>query len=62
MGPGEIEGNIEGRGMQYQGLEVEHCISEGLIESPTMSLDETVQIMEVMNQIRNQTGIDFSGA
>jgi predicted dehydrogenase len=58
----EYEGNIEGRGMQYQALEVERCISEGLIESPTMSLDETIQIMEVMDQIRNQTGIEFSGA
>ena len=48
--------------MQYQALEVERCISEGLIESPTMSLDETFQIMEVMDQIRNQTGIEFSGA
>ena len=58
----KYEGNIEGRGMQYQALEVERCITEGLIESPTMSLDETVQIMEVMDQIRNQTGIEFSGA
>jgi predicted dehydrogenase len=58
----KYEGNIEGRGMQYQALEVERCISGGLIESPTMSLDETVQIMEVMDQIRNQTGIEFSGA
>ena len=58
----EYKGNIEGRGMQYQALEVERCISEGLIESPTMSLDETIQIMEVMDQIRNQTGIEFSGA
>ena len=58
----KYEGNIKGRGMQYQALEVERCISEGLIESPTMSLDETVQIMEVMDQIRTQTGIEFSGA
>ena len=58
----KYEGNIEGRGMQYQALEVERCITEGLIESPTMSLDETVQIMEVMDQIRSQTGIEFSGA
>lgn len=58
----KYEGNIEGRGMQYQALEVERCIAEGLIESPTMSLDETVQIMEVMDQIRSQTGIEFSGA
>jgi hypothetical protein len=58
----EYEGNIEGRGMQYQALEVERCITAGLIESPTMSLDETIQIMEVMDQIRSQTGIEYSGA
>jgi predicted dehydrogenase len=58
----QYEGNIEGRGMQYQALEVERCITEGLIESTTMSLDETVQIMEVMDQIRSLTGIEYSGA
>jgi predicted dehydrogenase len=55
------EGNIEGRGMQYQGLEVERCIEAGLLESPIMSLDETIEIMEVMDQIRSQTGIEYSG-
>lgn len=55
------EGNIEGRGMQYQGLEVERCIEAGLLESAIMSLDETVEIMEVMDQIRSQTGIEYSG-
>jgi predicted dehydrogenase len=55
------EGNIEGRGMQYQALEVERCIRAGLRQSPIMSLDETVEIMEVMDQIRQQTGIEYSG-
>ena len=58
----EYEGNIEGRGMQYQALEVERCVTAGLNESPSMSLDETVQIMEVMDQIRSLTGIEYSGA
>jgi predicted dehydrogenase len=58
----EYEGNIEGRGMQYQALEVERCVTAGLNESPTMSLDETIQIMEVMDQIRSLTGIEYSGA
>lgn len=58
----EYDGNIEGRGMQYQALEVERCVAAGLNESPTMSLDETVQIMEVMDQIRSLTGIEYSGA
>jgi hypothetical protein len=55
------EGNIEGRGMQYQALEVERCIRAGLGQSPVMSLDETIEIMEVMDQIRQQTGIEYSG-
>jgi len=58
----EYEGNIEGRGMQFQALEVERCVTAGLNESPTMSLNETVQIMEVMDHIRSLTGIEYSGA
>ena len=58
----QYEGNIEGRGMQYQAVEVERCIASGLIESPIMSLDETIQIMEVMDQIRSLTGIEYQGA
>jgi predicted dehydrogenase len=56
------EGNIEGRGMQYQALEVERCIRSGLRQSSIMSLDETIEIMEVMDEIRQQTGIEYSGA
>jgi predicted dehydrogenase len=55
------DGNIEGRGMQFQALEVEKCIRAGLRQSPIMSLDETIEIMEVMDQIRQQTGIEYSG-
>jgi predicted dehydrogenase len=55
------EGNIEGRGMQYQALEVERCIRAGLWQSPTMSLGQTIEIMEVMDQIRHQTGIEYQG-
>lgn len=55
------EGNIEGRGMQYQALEVERCIHAGLLESPIMTLNETVEIMEVMDEVRAQTGIEYPG-
>ena len=55
------EDKIEGRGMQYQAIEVERCISEGLTESPIMTLDQTVQIMAIMDEIRNQTGIIYPG-
>lgn len=50
-----------GRGMQYQALEFERHIRAGLGQSPVMSLDETIEIMEVMDEIRQQTGIEYSG-
>jgi hypothetical protein len=47
--------------MQYQALEVERCIHAGFTESPIMSLDETVSIMETMDGIREQTGVKYPG-
>ena len=47
----KYEEKINGRGMQYQAIHVEECITQGLTESPILSLAETVKIMEVMEQI-----------
>lgn len=41
----------EGRGLRHQADEVARCISEGLTESPLMPLNETVSIMETMEQV-----------
>ena len=54
------EDKIQGRGMQYQAIHVEECINKGLLESPIMSLKETVAIMGVMDDLRKQIGIKFS--
>jgi predicted dehydrogenase len=50
---------IEGRGMQYQALEVERCIRAGLGESPVMPLSESLAIMETMDEIRRQIGVTY---
>lgn len=55
------EAKIDGRGMQYQAIEVERCIHAGLTESPIMPIDETVEILEIMDQIRAQTGVKYPG-
>ncbi len=55
------EGKIEGRGMHYQALHVEECITAGLLESPIMTLTESVAIMKVMDEIRSQTDISYTG-
>jgi predicted dehydrogenase len=40
-----------GRGLLYQAVEVARCIAEGVRESPVMPLDETVTIMETMENV-----------
>ncbi|ROR65733.1 Gfo/Idh/MocA family protein [Agrococcus jenensis] len=44
----------DGRGMQFQAVEVERCVAAGQLESPLMPLDETVAIMRVMDEITAQ--------
>jgi predicted dehydrogenase len=42
----------EGRGLRHEADEVARCLSEGLLESPLMALDESVSIMETMDAVR----------
>ena len=48
-----------GQGLRYQAGEVARCLRAGLLESPVMSLDETVQIMETMDEVRRQIGLVY---
>jgi predicted dehydrogenase len=41
-----------GRGLSHEADEVARCLQEGLLESPSMPLDETVAIMETMDAVR----------
>jgi predicted dehydrogenase len=49
-----------GNGLRHQAAEVGRCLREDLTESPVLSLDETVSIMETMDEIRRQIGLDYS--
>jgi predicted dehydrogenase len=49
----------EGNGYQFQALEVMRCLREGLLESPVMPLDETLQIVQTMDAIRAQWGLKY---
>jgi predicted dehydrogenase len=40
-----------GGGLHYEADEVARCLREGLLESPLMSLDETIEIMETMDAV-----------
>lgn len=46
-------------GFIYQVAESVRCLKEGLTESPIISLDETVALMEVMDRMRKEWGFRY---
>ncbi|MCY3667117.1 MAG: Gfo/Idh/MocA family oxidoreductase, partial [Gemmatimonadetes bacterium] len=60
---GEREERIElplaGNGYNYEAQEVARCLGEGLTESAVMSLDETVALMRILDEIRAQIGLKY---
>lgn len=50
-----------GRGMQLQAEEFERVLRSGLRESSKMSNTATVEIMQIMDEIRDQIGLVFPG-
>jgi predicted dehydrogenase len=49
-----------GRGMEHEAIEVGRCLAEGLTESPVMPLADTLSVMQTMDEIRRQIGLDYS--
>jgi predicted dehydrogenase len=56
----QVEVPHVGNGLRHQAAEVGRCLREGLTESPVLGLDETISIMETMDEIRRQIGLDYS--
>ncbi len=50
---------VEGRGMQYQALEVERLIREGRTESERMTHEGTLAVMRTMDRIRDGIGLVY---
>jgi predicted dehydrogenase len=55
----EIHLPYEGNGYNYEAAEVMRCLREGKLESDIMSLDESLQIMQTMDEIRAQWGLKY---
>jgi predicted dehydrogenase len=51
---------VTGSGHRFQAAEVGRCLTDGRLESDVMPLDETVALMETMDEIRRQIGLDYS--
>lgn len=55
------EEKIRGRGMHYQATEVEACVAAGLVESPKMTQQGSVEVMETMDAVRALVGVRYPG-
>jgi dihydrodiol dehydrogenase / D-xylose 1-dehydrogenase (NADP) len=62
VGGEEVESFTDDRvcaGYAFEAEEVGRCLLEGLTESPIMTLDESVAIMKILDQVRGQWGLRF---
>jgi predicted dehydrogenase len=60
-GAERIDGSYEGNGLRFEIDEVNRCLSQGLLESPTMPLDETLDLATTLDAIRGQVGVVYPG-
>ena len=49
----------ESLGYNYEAKEVMNCLNEGKLESDIMPLDETLDIMKTMDELRAQWGLKY---
>jgi predicted dehydrogenase len=52
---------IEGRGMQYQALAAERILADGRTDSDVLPIEETVAIMETLDEVRGLVGVRYPG-
>jgi len=56
-----IQFEEKGNGYQYEAIECMRCLRAGLKESPMMSLDFSLDLMEVLDWIRKECGLVYPG-
>ena len=59
--PETINLQFEGNGYNYEAAEAGRCLRAGKLESEIMPLDETLAIMQTLDQIRVQWGVRYPG-
>ncbi|MDC7227279.1 MAG: Gfo/Idh/MocA family oxidoreductase [Spirochaetales bacterium] len=62
MAPEKIEYPLDGfNGYEYEIREVQNCLSAGEKESTIMPLDESLEVIRTMDELRSQWGFKFPG-
>ena len=57
--PEKFEFPFEGSGYQFEAAEVQRCIRAGEIESPLMPHATTLEIMTLLDAIREEIGVVY---
>ncbi|HET6212697.1 MAG TPA: Gfo/Idh/MocA family oxidoreductase [Micromonosporaceae bacterium] len=57
--PDVIEAPIDGWGYHIEAGEVGRCLSEGLLESPLVPLDTTLEVLAILDALRVQIGVEY---
>ena len=57
--PQVIERPFIANGYSHEAIELAECVRAGKLESAIMPLDETLAIVETMDEIRRQIGIKY---
>ena len=55
----EYPNNYKGHGLREQAVEFARCVRSGLIESPLIPHNESVSVMNSMDEIRRQVGLHY---
>ena len=56
---GSFTASHEGRGMHYQAMELEALVAQGRTRSEVMSPDDTIDVMQIMDEVRRQVGVRY---
>lgn len=57
----EFTSEVPGRGMQFQAQAAERLVAAGADSPDVLSIDETVAIMGVLDEVRRQIGVVYPG-
>jgi len=57
-----FESPFEGRGYQFEAEEVQRCLLSGALESPLMPHDTTLEVMALMDTVRDEIGVVYPSA
>ena len=56
-----FDGSVPGRGMQFQAVELERLVREGRSATDVLPPQETVGVMETLDEVRRQIGLVYPG-